>query len=229
MKIKICGITKPQEAQYLNDAAVDYAGFVFYEKSKRNIDTAKAREIFDKLNPEIKKVAVMVSPDEAMIDILQSEAFDILQIHKVLSIEVLQRAKLPVWYAVNISDTKEAAKQLQWLNGLPEELSDKIEAIVVDAPDFGSGKPFNWRKSKRLLKAGSQSPPVTENDETVDDGNALDIGNRQFILAGGLRPENVKQGIELFHPDIVDVSSGVEGDHGKSEELIQAFVKAARY
>lgn len=53
-KIKICGITRACEAEWLNEADVDYAGFVFYEKSKRNISIAKAKEIAKKLKPDIK-------------------------------------------------------------------------------------------------------------------------------------------------------------------------------
>ena len=81
MKIKICGITNEKEADYLNDNKVDFAGFVFYEKSKRNITIDKARLIMDRLNPNIKKVAVMVSPTlEEVID-KEDAGFDIIQIH----------------------------------------------------------------------------------------------------------------------------------------------------
>lgn len=217
MEIKICGITKPEEATYLNKGSANYAGFVFFEKSKRNLNIEKAREIFEVLDTNIKKVAVVVSPDVEMVEKLQKEDFDILQIHKNLSEEVLKTAIKPIWYAVNISDTKEAEDKISWINSLPEELSDKIKGIVVDAPEFGSGKTFNWRKSKRLLKAGSQSPPE----------EGLDIGDRLFILAGGLRPENVKEAIEIFDPDIVDVSSGVEGENGKDESLVLSFINNA--
>ena len=219
IKIKICGITKKEEASYLNDAKVDYAGFVFFEKSKRNITVDIAKEIFSELSPEIKKVAVSVSPSVSDVEKMIAAGFDILQIHKELTKEVIEASSLPIWYAVNISDIQEANSKLRYIDDLPENLSSKIVAYVVDAPDFGSGKPFNWHKSRRMLKAGAQSPPN-------EDG--LNIGDRQFILAGGLRPENVSEGIELFSPDIVDVSSGVEGDAGKDRELIMKFVDAVR-
>lgn len=209
MKIKICGITRPIEAEYLNSAGVDYAGFVFYEKSKRNISIEKAQEIFKVLDKKIKKVAVLVSPEVEAIEKLQSAGFDILQIHKELKTEVLEAAKLPVWYAVNISDEAEAEEKQKFLDTLPEELKIKVAAVVVDAPNFGSGQTFDWHRSKRMLKAGTNSPP-----------------DRMFILAGGLRPENVGQGIELFRPDVVDVSSGVEGTDGKDPELINKFTQA---
>ena len=211
MKIKICGLTRPVEADFLNEANVDYAGFVFYEKSKRNIDIDKAREIAARLDKHISKVAVMVSPDVEDIREKEAGGFDILQIHKELRMDVLKVAKLPIWYAMNITDEEEAKKNWEFIDGLPKELADKIQAVVVDAPQFGSGQTFDWQKSKRLKKAGAQSPP-----------------GRMFVLAGGLNASNVKQGIEIFEPDIVDVSSKVEGQDGKDRELILQFVEAVR-
>lgn len=212
MEVKICGITKEIETEYLNEAMPDYAGFVFFEKSKRNVSINQAKQLMEKLDKRIKRVAVMVSPDTEFIKEIQTIGVDFLQIHKELKTEVLQAAELPIWYAMNIEDETQAEKQLKFFDELPEELSKKITAIVADAPSFGSGKPFNWSKSKRLKKAGTNSPPDT----------------RAFILAGGLRPENVAEGIEIFSPDVVDVSSGVEGEAGKDRELILKFIAAAR-
>lgn len=62
-KIKICGITDIKETEYLNEAGVDYAGFVlFYPKSRRNIDPGRAKEIMAHLDSHIKAVAVVVEP-----------------------------------------------------------------------------------------------------------------------------------------------------------------------
>lgn len=216
MEIKICGLTNKKEAEYLNEAKVDYAGFVFYDKSKRNLNPSKAKEIMAALDPDIKKVAVMVSPDEELIASIKDCGFDIFQIHKELREEILDIINLPVWYAVNISDEDELNEKTKFLEALPERLYSKIEALVVDAPNFGSGKTFNWKKSKRLKKAGAQSPPQSIFDK------------KRFILAGGLNKDNVSSGIETFNPDVVDVSSGVEGVNGKERELILEFVKNAR-
>lgn len=216
MKIKICGITKVKETEYLNEVNVDYAGFVFFEKSKRNVSREQAKELMCNLKPEIKKVAVMVSPDSEMIASLKPLGFDYYQIHKELTKEVLETVDKPVWYAVNIDNEEELKAKEAFINELDEELASKIEAVVVDAPNFGSGQTFNWRKSKRLKKAGSQSPPQTILDRFT------------FVLAGGLYASNVAEGIEIFNPDVVDVSSGVEGTDGKDKALIDAFVKAVR-
>ena len=66
-QIKICGITQDEEIQWLNEADVSYAGFVLYEKSCRYIPISKTQELFEKLNDNIKNVAVAVSPDVTMV------------------------------------------------------------------------------------------------------------------------------------------------------------------
>ncbi len=209
MEIKICGLTRTEEAAYLNENRVNYAGFVFFEKSKRNVTIEKAKEIANQLAKDIKKVAVMVSPDVKMVEELQNaNLFDILQIHKDLTPEVLEAAQIPVWYAFNIADPVQIEERQRFLQKLPERLSRKIEALVVDGAEYGSGKTFEW--NSRIEAA-----------EEV-------FCNRRFVLAGGLRADNVAQGIAIFHPDIVDVSSGVEGEAGKDEEKVKAFVSAVR-
>lgn len=209
MEIKICGLTRTEEAAYLNENKVNYAGFVFFEKSKRNVTIEKAKEIANQLAKDIKKAAVMVSPDVKMVEELQNaNLFDILQIHKALTPEVLEAAQIPVWYAFNIADPVQIEERQRFLQELPERLSRKIEALVVDGAEYGSGKTFEW--NSRIEAA-----------EEV-------FCNRKFVLAGGLCADNVAQGIEIFHPDIVDVSSGVEGEAGKDEEKVKAFVSAVR-
>jgi len=211
IEIKVCGITKEEEIEYINEAEVNYAGFVFYEKSKRNISIEDAEKISMGLRQSIKRVAVMVSPDIAFINRLNNMRFDIYQIHKELSLDVIDKADKPIWLAVNVDNTDDLAERINWINELSESRRDKIEAIVVDSSNFGSGKTFDWKKSKRLKKAGTLSPP-----------------NIRFVLAGGLNSENVNEGISLFEPDIVDVSSSVEGDNGKDRLKITKFVKAVR-
>ncbi|MBR6239125.1 MAG: phosphoribosylanthranilate isomerase [Lachnospiraceae bacterium] len=228
MKIKICGIRTAKEAGYINEAKADYAGCVFYEQSKRNVTFESAKEVLKALEPGIKKVAVTVSPDPELVYKIEELGFDILQVHKSLSEEVLTKTKIPIWYACNISTLTEIEKTAEYLAGFPKELTDKIEGIVADAANYGSGKTFDWkisdilgyRKSRRMLKAGAQSPP--------DDSVQRLLQNRLFILAGGLNPDNVTKGIELFSPDAVDVSSGVEDESGKSRDRIFEFVNEVR-
>jgi phosphoribosylanthranilate isomerase len=213
VEIKICGLTKPVEASYLNEADVGYAGFVFFEKSRRRVSIEQTDHIRAKLKSTIKSVAVTVSPDMQLVHELEDAGFDILQVHRELTMEVLENSTIPIWYAFNVSDPVEVAEKQQFFESLPKALADKIVAVVVDGAQFGSGKTFDW------------------NSDWAD-GNGQNMSavfeNRKFILAGGLNPENVSEGIRIFHPDIVDVSSGVEGQFGKDKEKIEAFVREVR-
>ena len=212
-KIKICGLTSETEAGYMNEFNIDYAGFVFYEKSRRNVTFEKAARIMSELDKDIKRVAVTVSPDKTLVNNIEKAGFDIIQIHGELDLNVLESVNIEVWRAINIADVDNLCEKLKFYAQQSASVTDKINGILADAPDFGSGKPFDWHKSRRLLKAGDRSSP---------------FGERIFILAGGLNSTNVAEGIKVFAPDVVDVSSSVEGESGKSKEKIQEFVKAVR-
>lgn len=209
MKIKICGITKPQEARYLNEAGADYAGFVFFAKSKRNVTVDEALAIQAELHPSIKRVAVTVAPDRRLVERIEDAGFDILQVHQSIDREILEHVHIPVWFAVNIADEVQLTEKIKFLEELPDVLFGKIEAIVVDGADYGSGKTFDWQQSEGIR---GRRP----------------FAGRKFVLAGGLNEENVTEGIRRFQPDIVDVSSGVEGMDGKDQDKINGFIRKVR-
>ena len=204
-KIKICGITLEEEAEYLNEFNIDYAGFVFYEKSKRNITLKKAESIFDKLKKGIKKVAVTVSPTAEQIEMLNDSGFDIIQIHKELDRKILTIIQKPVWRAINIK-----SKEIPGAGEADLYRDTAVTGLLADAADFGSGKRFDWDETDLRLKPGRRWQGM------------------DFILAGGLTKDNVAEGIRIFEPDIVDVSSGVEGETGKDKNKIREFVSAVR-
>lgn len=226
-QIKICGITSLREADWLNEAGADYAGFVFYEKSRRNVSMMDAVMIKKSLYPSVKTVAVTVSPTVDELRRIEIAGFDILQVHKTLSLEVLRECRLPIWRAFNIAPPAGAEWSGEQLpvsgakertvvcDGQKEECErledERIEAYVLDGAGFGSGKTFDW------------------NSGVVGQIKAL-FGDKKLVLAGGLTPANVAEGITLFAPDIVDVSSGVERDNGsgKDEEKIKQFVRKVR-
>ncbi len=212
-KIKICGLTKPEEAGYLNEYGVDYAGFVFYEKSKRNISFDRAGEIMRGLDKGIKRVAVTVSPDASLIERIGEHGFDIIQIHGDMSEEAVKAAGIPVWMALNPAEEDNEYEKRKFYEELIKKSGGKIEGVLMDAPQFGSGKPFNWHKSRRLLKAGDRSSPFE---------------GLKIILAGGLDSHNVTEGIRIFEPYAVDVSSKVEDENGKSRDKIRDFVSAVK-
>ena len=217
MKAKICGITTAQEAEYLNESKADFAGFVLYEKSKRSITLQSAVEVMDFLDPAIKRVAVMVSPSVSDLLLVEDAGFQILQVHKELRRELLEQASIPIWYAISLSERRKLMEAVTFLEELPKTLQSKITGIVVDGADFGGGKTFDWEQTK------------------AEYGSLRDqIGGRQLILAGGLTPENVSEGMRLFTPDVVDVSTGVEyedletKDTRKSPKKIKQFMGKVR-
>lgn len=212
-QIKICGITSAADAQYLNDNKIEYAGFVIFEKSKRYVSCDGAKRIFEALSPEIKKVAVVVSPDNALIsDIVKSE-FDIIQIHGDMPHDKIDG--IEVWRAVNISD-------IYKIQTAGMEHGDLYDALLVDAGDYGSGHTFGWSNATEDLKLM----------QIIEDfRNRMILSGKRFILAGGLFAGNVAEGIRIFSPDIVDVSSGVESDTDaphKDREKIADFADAVR-
>lgn len=202
-EIKICGITRTEEALYLNEVRAEYAGFVFWEKSKRNVSIARAKEIGRLLDKEIRRVAVTVSPDLDLAGQIEDAGFDILQVHGELEEEVIRQCGIPVWRACNLQEPEDMGKL---------ERHHKISGYVIDAGTPGSGRTFGWAES---LKA------VEEMKSTV-------FAGKKFILAGGLNPGNIAEAVRMFVPDAVDVSSGVEYGQGKDRGLVQEFVKAAR-
>ena len=202
-RIKICGRTCREESSDLNEMGASYAGFVLWEKSRRGVSVAQAEEIGKCLKEGIKRVAVTVSPDLALLEQIEEAGFDILQVHGELSGEVLARCRIPVWRACNLKQPQDL-KRLEYHPG--------ISGYVVDAGEAGSGQKFDWQGSKKA---------VEEMRNTVCAG-------KDFILAGGLNPENAAQAVRIFQPDVVDVSSGVEGADGKERILIEAFTENVR-
>ncbi len=204
MKVKICGLTRPEEAGYLNEYDADLAGFVlFFPKSKRNTDIETASGIRKLLRPGIQTVAVTVSPSLNEASAICAAGFDLIQIHGDIpagygSLD----AKIPIIKAFNVNDT-----------GLYDAMSrDKdICGFLFDAVSPGSGRTFDWD----MLNGLKRDP------------------GRLYILSGGLTPSNVPEAVSAVKPDIVDVSSGVEyspesGRTGKDPEKIKAFINAAR-
>lgn len=218
-EIKICGITREEEAIWLNEAGVDYAGFVLYEKSRRYISILEAKRIFRKLNNNIKKIAVLVSPDYGQIGSIEHAGFDAVQIHGVFEESVMNRLQIPAWIAVNYMGM-ESLEHFRWCL---RDSNSKIQAFLMDAQDYGSGRTFGW---ERFPDGGRDAE--TEKELLTSFRNKLREQQIHFVLAGGLHAGNVSAGIRLFEPDIVDVSTGVETAGAKDRVKIMEFARAVK-
>lgn len=201
-KIKICGLTSPAEARYLNENHVDFAGMVlFFPKSKRNISIEQAKEIMAALDASIKRVAVVVSPSIEQVRQIEAAGFNYIQIHGEIpetETEAEAAIAIPILKAFNVSDMGSYEKYHN---------DSRIAGYVFDAIEPGSGKTFDWKLVDNIPR-----------DEKL------------LLLAGGLNPDNVRMAIEAVHPDGVDVSSGVENDDGagKNPDKIHDFVAAIK-
>ncbi|WP_022749416.1 tryptophan synthase subunit beta [Lachnobacterium bovis] len=221
MKIKICGVTREEEIIYINEFAINYVGFVFYKNSKRYVEISKAKKLMDNLRDRIKTVAVTVDPDEELIEKIKKLNFDIIQIHTkrddFFDSDLLTKISAPLWLAFNVENSDDLKHYIEKFDSLSNKVKKKIQAIVFDNKNFGSGKTFSWKNDigfRKLLKAFRKN------------------NNCELVLAGGLNCQNVSEGIKTFYPEIVDVSSSLEVEcnyinkkvYRKDREKIMKFV-----
>ena len=199
-RVKICGITRLEDAQAVVEAGADAIGLVFYAKSPRNVEIDQAAEISRSIPPFITRVALFKDADAAFVEtVLQSVEVDLLQFHGSESSSYCERFGLPYIKAIGMKGPECDAAYMATRTG---EFST-AKAMLLDghAPgeDGGSGESFDWSS------IGNIDKPV--------------------ILAGGITPDNVAQAIDIAHPFAVDVSSGVESAPGiKDREKIIRFI-----
>ena len=154
-KIKVCGLTRPEEVEYLTENQADYGGMVlFFPKSKRNISLDQAKEILKEFPKELISVAVTVSPTTKQLEILTESGFDRIQIHAAFPDRIPKNC-VPLIKAFNISD----------LGTLPQYISDpRVCGFVFDAATPGSGVSYDLSilpplpKEKPVLLAGGLDP-----------------------------------------------------------------------
>ena len=192
--VKICGITRSEEAEILNKAGPDMAGFVFYPPSRRCIDIGRALEIRDILDRSISSIGVFVDEDPRIIaDAVGSGAIDIVQLHGCEDDAYIHGLRklvdVPVIKAFILKDR----------SVIPMVESSDADMVLLDA-GMGSGKTFDWSMASEV--------------------------ERDYILSGGLTPDNVDEAVRRLSPYGVDVSSGVETDRVKDPAKVGAFVSA---
>ena len=206
--VKICGLSSPETLLAAIEAGADMAGFVFFEKSPRHIDLETARTLGRIAGDRISKVALTVDADDgALEEIINALAPDYLQLHGKETParvgEVKTRFGLPVIKAAGVA-TAGDVKAARAYEGVADVILFDAKPAPNAAVPGGAGVAFDWN----LLRG------VTAKD---------------WMLSGGLDPENVAEAMRVSGARAVDVSSGVERERGvKDAEKIKAFVKAAR-
>ena len=208
MKIKICGLFREQDIDYVNEARPDYAGFVFAQ-SKRQVSPAFAAELRRRLSEEIIPVGVFVNAPVADIAALYSDnVISIAQLHGTEDEEYITRLK-----EASASGRKKPIEVIKTMQinkeslPLSSPLPSFADYYLIDS-GAGSGKAFNWE----LLQSKGM--------------NALK-GEKPWFLAGGISLENIEQAL-CFNPYALDVSSGVETDGLKDPKKIVHLVSLVR-
>ena len=205
-RVKICGVTTPEDARLAAKAEADAVGIVCSAAgSRRKVDVYAAMEIAHAMPPGVPLTGVFVDADAKLIrGFVRLVKVSAVQLH---GREPWTRAKalapLPVVKAVG-PDLMEV-RFGEWL----EAPLDNLAGLLLDSGG-GTGVGNDWGRVERLLAAHRSLPPIH--------------------LAGGLTPDNVGEIVRRFRPHTVDVSSGVEGPtHGRKDaDKIAAFIAAVR-
>ena len=210
-EVKICGLRTQGALDAALAGGADYVGFVFYERSPRNVAPADARLLAARARGKAKIVALLVDPDDSLLaDVIDTVAPDILQLHgsetPARVAEIAQLFGRPVMKAVPVGSAGDVQAALAYAGKAARILFDaKAPADDTAALPGGNGVAFDW-----LALAGLE-------------------GRIDYMLAGGLNADNVAEAIRLTGARAVDVSSGVESRPGeKDPELIRRFIHAAK-
>ncbi|HEU0290740.1 MAG TPA: phosphoribosylanthranilate isomerase [Burkholderiales bacterium] len=199
--VKICGITRPEDALAAARAGAHAIGLVFYAKSPRHVTPARAAEIIRVLPPFVTTVGLFVDATAEGVRAALAEApVGLLQFHGDETPEFCRQFRRPYVKAVRV---KAGVDLLQYAQDYHDAKALLLDAYV-EGLHGGSGAAFDWS----LIPRGLPLP---------------------VILSGGLTPENVADAVRRVRPSAVDVSSGVESAKGiKDAQKIAAFIKGVR-
>lgn len=206
--VKICGLNSPEAVHAAAEA--DFAGFVFYGRSPRNLTPDAAATLAALLPPRVQRVALLVDPDDAFLKaVLGVFRPQLLQLHGSETAERVAAIKvafgLPAMKAIPIREAGDIAAADRYDRVADRLLFDAKPPNRPDALPGGNAESFDW-----TLLAGRRFPLPT-------------------MLSGGLTAANVAEAARITGVDAVDVSSGVEDRPGiKNPQKIKDFIRAAR-
>lgn len=209
IRVKICGLKEPEHVAAAAEAGAAYVGFVFFEKSPRNVGLEHARDLAVDVPVGVAKVGLTVNADDAFLDrLLDTVPLDMLQLHGKERPErvadVRARYGLPVMKAIGIAEAADVA-QIDTYGAVADQLL--VDAKAPKGADLpgGNGLAFDWRLVNRKYWPAP------------------------WMLAGGLTPDNVTEAIRMTGARQLDLSSGVESAPGVKDPIkIRAFMDAVR-
>lgn len=194
-KIKICGLKRPEDITYVNEAKPDYCGFIIeFPKSSRNVTGALVRELTAKLNPDIIPVGVFVNAAlERVEELLLDGTIHIAQLHGQEDEAYIRRIQKNTGHQVIKAFSVKTAQDIE------NAMKSPADYILLDQGSGGTGQTFDW----------SLIPEI----------------DRPFFLAGGLGADNLETAVRTIHPYAVDLSSSVETDGMKDRDKILKAVQ----
>ena len=200
-RIKICGITRNEDALLAARLGADAIGLVFHPASPRAVEPAQVPDLLAGLPPFVTVVGLLVDPDPQQVRaVLASGLVNCLQFHGNESVRMVQTFAVPRIKAIRIRD-EDSLEQLVPFKGVASVLLDTWDAHAAG----GTGRSFDWSIARK----------------------AVERGHDNLVLAGGLNPDNVAEAIIQVRPWGVDVSSGVETAPGlKDSEKMRRFIAA---
>ena len=197
-RVKICGITRVEDAICAVQSGADAIGLVFYAESPRNISLQVAQQIVAALPPFVSAVGLFVNASENKIETVLSQLrLDVLQFHGDETVAECTQFNLPYLKAIRVKPDTNLLQYCDEFNSAKALLLDAHS----DAAYGGTGQTFDWGLIPQALP-------------------------KPIILAGGLNPDNVSAAIRQVQPYAVDVSGGVEQSKGiKDAAKIAAFMR----
>jgi phosphoribosylanthranilate isomerase len=220
VKIKICGVTSVEDAQLVAQAGADYIGVNHVNASPRRLSLEKARQISEQSTLPVVSLFFNWEAEQIQeaIATLHPHAIQLVGQETPSLIETLKRTTdCEVWKSVHLPPQEMGEVNITEYQDMVNSLVDAgIDAIIIDTVVGstredrrygGTGQVSNWAVASKLV----ETIPV------------------RCFLAGGIKPENVRQAIEQVNPYGVDISSGVESAPGKKDpEKLNQLVTAAR-
>ncbi|MGH2116802.1 phosphoribosylanthranilate isomerase [Aerococcus sp. L_32] len=198
VKVKICGLRRPEDIEAANVAKPDYVGFIFVEGTKRYVKPDLAASFRRDLAADIQTVGVFVNaPIEEIVAICQAGTIDLVQLHGEEDQAYIEHLK----GQVNQDIIKSVAVRDELV--VDPNQADYLLFDSLSPNRGGSGKTFNWQ----MVSAYKEKP---------------------FFLAGGLGVDNIEEALKVVRPYAVDASSSLETDGVKDPVKMQEFVAKIR-
>jgi len=200
-RVKICGITREQDALAAAECGADAIGLVFYPPSPRDVSLERAAEIVSVLPPFVTTVGLFVNADaESIAEAVERVGIDLIQFHGNECADYCAKHNRPWIRALRMKDDLDLTASVQEYGNARGVL---LDAYRPGLPG-GTGETFDW----------SRIP--------------IELAGR-IVLAGGLNPDNVADAVRQVRPYAVDVSGGVEAQPGiKDADKIARFIEGVR-